>query len=63
MFSVLFSNHVAAEVAAPLLTRKAIDTLYGKLTFDQAELWHSLGNAWNISRYESPYRNTGPSLV
>ena len=42
---------LAARVIAPLLTIEAKELLNNCLTSKEAELWHSLGDAWTLCRY------------
>ncbi len=49
------------KVVSPLMTSEAIELLVNCLTSKESELWHSLGEAWYVSRqewkgYVPPYR-------
>ena len=49
---VLTGNRVAlaAQVFTPLLSSEAIGMLTSCLTSPQRDFWHSLGDAWVVSR-------------
>ncbi|KAF5279816.1 hypothetical protein FQR65_LT15269 [Abscondita terminalis] len=56
-----FELHLPQKVVSPLLTREAINLLMNCVTSKETELWHSLGDAWLLSRDQwkgnvSPYR-------
>lgn len=42
---------LAARVVAPLLSREAVDLLTNCLNSKETQLWHSLGDAWHLTRY------------
>ena len=39
---------LAANIVSPLLTPQAVDLLTNCLTSREADLWKSLGRAWNV---------------
>lgn len=45
-----YGPNLPAKVVAPLLTREAVNLLINCVTSKETELWHSLGDAWLISR-------------
>ncbi|CAH0562667.1 unnamed protein product [Brassicogethes aeneus] len=45
-----FDQHLPQNVFSPLLTREAVNLLMNCVTSKETELWHSLGNAWLMSR-------------
>lgn len=47
-----FDQHIPHNVIAPLLTREAVNLLMNCVTSKETELWHSLGTAWLMPRYE-----------
>ncbi|XP_035716292.1 epidermal growth factor receptor kinase substrate 8 isoform X2 [Folsomia candida] len=52
---------LAARVVAPLLSREAVDLLTNCLNSKETQLWHSLGDAWHLTReqwkgYVAPYQ-------
>lgn len=58
-----YGPNLASKVVSPLLTREAVELLSNCLTSKESDLWHSLGEAWVISRdmwsgYVAPYHPT-----
>lgn len=45
-----YGPNLPAKVVSPLLTREAVNLLINCVTSKETELWHSLGDAWLISR-------------
>lgn len=45
-------GRLPSRVVQPLLTRDALNLLANCVTSKETELWHSLGDAWLIPRYE-----------
>lgn len=58
-------GRLPSRVVQPLLTRDALNLLANCVTSKETELWHSLGDAWLIPRYNILYRrkNEGNFLV
>ncbi|XP_066158274.1 epidermal growth factor receptor kinase substrate 8-like [Euwallacea fornicatus] len=54
-----FDQHIPQNVVAPLLTRDAITLLMNCVTSKETELWHSLGNEWQVPKEQ--YRGHVPS--
>ncbi|XP_058788773.1 epidermal growth factor receptor kinase substrate 8-like protein 2 [Phymastichus coffea] len=45
-----YEANLPARVAAPLLSREAVNLLMNCVTSKETELWHSLGDAWLVPR-------------
>ena len=56
-----YGPNLPSKVISPLMSNDAIELLINCLTSKENELWHSLGEAWYVSRqewkgYVPPYR-------
>ena len=50
-----YGPNLPAKVVSPLLTREAVNLLINCVTSKETELWHSLGDAWLVPRYDYDY--------